>query len=62
MTQRQLEHEVALATGESVRSIHRYGFSLLEPDDRPPLVVDWDRLDQQRPRLFPIGSTRNAVD
>ncbi len=46
MTQAQLDHEVADATGESLRTIHRLGFSAL-PDDpagREPdplyLVVD----------------------
>jgi hypothetical protein len=62
MTQQQLVHELALATGESARFIHRHGFSLLEPEDRPPLVIDWDRLDEARPRLFPINPSRIAAD
>ena len=44
MTQSQLEHEVALATGESVFTIHRRGFSLVELESPQPLVVDWDEL------------------
>lgn len=57
MTSRELNRAVARATGETVDTIARLGFSplALEPaeDDlpeRPPLVVDWDALDRERLR------------
>lgn len=61
MFQRQLDRDVARATGESLREIRRRGFSLassesgldLEPDDAPPQTVDWDELDELRVALFP---------
>ena len=46
MTQAQLDHEVADATGESIVTIHRLGFSVLpeDPAGREPdplyLVID----------------------
>lgn len=52
MTQSQLDRAVARATGESLSTISRMGFSEVidEPGeyDRDPLVVDWDALDAQR--------------
>ena len=47
MTQAELDHAVAEATGESVRTIVRHGFVLLTagPVEREPLVIDWDELD-----------------
>lgn len=55
MTQRELENEVAAATGESLREIRRRGFSIVQPlpDDEPeiyafPQTVDWDALDWRR--------------
>jgi hypothetical protein len=58
MTQAQLHRAVARATGESIRTIHRIGFSLLADDgeDREPLVVDWDALDAERYSVFPQRS------
>jgi len=52
MTQRELEAEVAEATGESVRTIRRRGFSIVTPlsvfdpdeDNTEPQMVDWDAL------------------
>ena len=52
MTQRELEAEVAEATGESVRTIRRRGFSVVTPlsvfdpdeDYTEPQIVDWDAL------------------
>ena len=52
MTQRELEAEVAEATGESVRTIRRRGFSFVTPlsvfdpeeDHTEPQIVDWDAL------------------
>ena len=50
MTISELDAEVAAATGDTVGTIRRRGFSMLtraafdvEPDDlRPPQVIDWD--------------------
>jgi hypothetical protein len=53
MTQRQFEREVACATGESVNTIRRRGFSLVEPEYPEPLVVDWEELDAQQVGVFP---------
>jgi hypothetical protein len=53
MTQRQFEREVASATGESVDTIRRRGFSPCEPEFPEPLVVDWDELEIQRVGVFP---------
>ena len=46
----EFDAEVAAATGDTVSTIRRCGFSMLtrvpfelEPDDlRPPQVIDWD--------------------
>lgn len=52
-----LDQEVALATGEDLRTIRRRGFSLVdphrvnfdpEPDLLPPQFIDWDELDMSR--------------
>ena len=57
MTQAQLDHEVADATGESIRTVHRLGFSVLpdEPADSDPeplyLVIACPRC--HRPTVFP---------
>jgi len=57
MTQDQLEHLVADATGESLGDIRRIGFSLAdptdvhfdpEPDDLLPQMIDWDQRDLER--------------
>ena len=58
MTQRQLEREVAAATGESVNMIHRVGFNLVDPEYPEPLVVDWDEVDTDRICIFPGQITR----
>ena len=61
MTQTQLDRMVAKATGEDIRSIRRRGFSVatfgidLEPDQRPPQMVDWDEVDRKR---YELGTTR----
>jgi hypothetical protein len=48
MNQRELNREVAKATGETVATIDQMGFVPLEPipyeRDRDPLVVEWDEL------------------
>jgi hypothetical protein len=59
MTQERLDHEVAAATGESVRTITTLGFvpltSFPYERDREPLVVDWDDLDSGRQFLHPVS-------
>ena len=59
MTQRELDLLVAQATGEDLRDIRNHGFTLVdplevcfdpEPDDREPLMVDWDELEAERQR------------
>ena len=49
----EFDAAVAAATGDSVGTIRRHGFSMLmresfelEPDDvRPPQIIDWDHAD-----------------
>ncbi|MGO9110056.1 MAG: hypothetical protein ACLP9L_12560 [Thermoguttaceae bacterium] len=58
MTQSQLDRAVARATGESLSIIRRIGFSFVDPaepcDALPkPRIVNWDRLDLQRPAYLP---------
>jgi hypothetical protein len=57
MSQHELESAVAQATGESVRTIRRRGFSIIDPDVAdfdtepnllPAQIVDWDALEAQR--------------
>ena len=47
MRQTDLNRAVASATGESVNTIARQGFSYMEtpPVEREPLVFDWDDND-----------------
>ena len=51
LSQHDLDHEVARVTGESLGTIRRRGFSVIdlsdaqfdtEPDDLPAMVLDWD--------------------
>ena len=53
MTQRDFERELVRATGESLGTIRHRGFSLVEPPELEPLVVDWDEVDEQRVAVFP---------
>ena len=61
MKQSQLDCAVARATGETLSTIRRMGFSLFEPsevhdelDALPrPQTVNWDRLDSHRPGYLP---------
>jgi hypothetical protein len=55
MKQNDLNRSLSRATGESVRTIRRLGFSLFDPGandtdadsiDLPPQVIDWDELDR----------------
>ena len=57
MTQNQINRAVALATGESVRTVSELGFSLADPDvvehdsepfDVEDMIVDWDQLQVAR--------------
>lgn len=57
MSQFELDSAVAEATGESMRTIRRRGFSIVQPhlanfDPEPDLMsaqmIDWDELDEQR--------------
>lgn len=60
MTQAELNQAVADATGESVHTIRRRGFSVVtplhvfQPDDADdcvlPQVVNWDDLERQQRR------------
>jgi hypothetical protein len=61
MTQAELNQAVAEATGESVSTIRRRGFSVVTPlqvfnpdandDYELPSVVDWDALERQQRRF-----------
>ena len=58
MTQAEMNREVAAATGETVSTISKMGFSPLTPvpyeRDREPLVVDFDQLEETRAVLHPV--------
>ena len=53
MTQRDLDRQVARATGEATRTIRNLGFSLVELDDPGPHTVDWEEIEEQQIGLFP---------
>jgi len=50
MNQAELNRAVAEATGETVATIAKRGFTLLTPTpiEREPLVMDWNRFDEER--------------
>jgi hypothetical protein len=56
-TQHELERQVAAATGESVATIRRRGFSIVDLAESKPEVIqapqcyDWDQLDSRPLRL-----------
>ena len=59
MTQAQLNRAVAEATGESVETIRRHGFSIFQPlkifdpdqdDLAMPQMADWDEIESDRYR------------
>jgi len=68
MTQRDLERQVARATGESLRTVTRRGFSVVELEaprfdpepNRPPQVVDWDAVAALRSSTFASRRRRFA--
>ena len=59
MTHAQMERELAHATGESLATIRRHGFQLVEPPLASPQLVDWDELDAERVAMIPQRSTQN---
>ena len=69
MTQARLNRAVARATGESLDTIQRRGFSIADPasvcyDPEPfdvPSIVDWDDLHASRIALLPNRSSRRAM-
>ena len=56
MTQAEMERELAEMTGESVGTIRRRGFQLVEPPVVRPQVVDWDTLHESRVAVVPQRS------
>jgi len=65
MTTAEINRRVALATGESVRTVSELGFSLADPtivdyDPEPSeiedLIIDWDQLDCERNMAASLGS------
>ncbi len=56
MTQAEMERELAEMTGESVGTIRRHGFQLVEPPVVYPRVVDWDELHEDRVAVLPQRS------
>ena len=61
MTQHDLDREVARATGETVTTIRRLGFSIIETDEPEPHMVDWEEMDDQRVGLFPHRKSRRRL-
>jgi hypothetical protein len=64
MNQRELDRALARATGESVRTIRRLGFSLLDVDcsdlasdasELAPQIIDWDSLEADRMALAMVA-------
>ena len=53
MSQLEMERELARNTGESLITIRRRGFQLMEIPDLKPLVVDWDEIDADRTSVLP---------
>ncbi len=60
MTQRQVDHAVARATGESLSTIRHLGFTEQTEGpldvERRPLVLDWDGADGFGLSYFPERS------
>jgi hypothetical protein len=57
MTQRELEQQLARATGESLGTIRQRGFSLMEAPEPEPLVIDWDEQRAESVALLPNRSS-----
>jgi hypothetical protein len=67
MTQSQLDREVAAATGETLSTIRRRGFSVVDAPcvharkrPRQPRIVDWDALHANRTALLPGRGQRRT--
>ena len=60
MTRNEIDYAVACATGESLSTIRRRGFSLVEPTWPAPLVMDWEEYDENRPGIFPAQVPRDT--
>lgn len=58
MTQCELERELTRVTGESITTIRRRGFSIVEPPALEPLTVNWDALEAERIAIFPNRQNR----
>ena len=56
MTQAEMERELAEVTGESLGTIRRHGFQLVEPPVVYPRIVDWDELHEDRVAVLPQRS------
>ena len=64
MNQRDLNREVAQATGETIETIARMGFSPLRvrfEQDPEEYAVDWDELEVQRRANLPSPGSRRSV-
>ena len=61
MTQRDLDRQVARATGETVSTIRSMGFGLMEIPDPESLIVDWDELDNARVSVVPQCAPRRRA-
>ena len=51
MTELELYNELSEQTGESIATIRKHGFLILEPNQieerDEPLVIDWDEFESQ---------------
>ena len=64
MTQASLNRSVARATGESLDTVRRRGFSIADPAAanfdpepyQPPAMLDWDAMDANRLAILPNRS------
>ena len=63
MTQQDLEQQLVRATGETISTIRRRGFGVMELPQAQPRTVDWDELHSQRLAVFPDrgGHRRKAT-
>ena len=63
MTPTELDHTVARVLGESTSADAQTDFVLPTPIliDREPMMVDWDRLDEQRVSVF-LQRVRRQTD
>jgi hypothetical protein len=59
MTHAEMERELSRSTGESLATIRRRGFQLVEPPVARPRLVDWDELDAERVSIVPQRSRQN---